>query len=340
MTHRSNRILLFFKIFIFSLFLLSFAGCSALGDFFDELQWDNDTQIQPLDNANQQNSTALPENEQQNPTAKSTQISIVETENPTTQVCLKILAGNPLDITIPDGNRMRPGESFRKTWRLKNAGSCVWTKDFTVVFFSGSVLGASRIQYLSSEVEPGESVDISINMTAPVQPGNYQSDWMLHSPDNQLIGLGPKGTAPFSVRLEVVGAGTATPAPQPTATATLAVFSSGQLSIGVGDQIDLDSGEKTPGKKSDIVLEQGENDSLLITPLNGAKLVAYGQNAPSEKDCRKLEPVESSQTTNNLQSSDYYCFVSNQGMPGYLHLTLINPDERLATLEFLTWFVP
>ncbi len=340
MIHRPEKKPFFFKILYLALLCSIFSGCSESGDFFNRLQWFNRATIQPAGNGASQESTVVPENGQQTPTVITSQTSIGATEIPTGSVCLKIQAGNPLDITIPDGSRMRPGESFRKTWRLKNAGSCVWTKDFAFVFFSGSVLGASRIQFLSSEVKPGESVEISINMTAPVQPGIYQSDWMLRSSDNQLVGLGPKGTAPISVRLEVVGSGTATPAPQPTATATLAVFSSGQLAIGIGDEIDLDSGEKNSGKKCDIVLERDENDLLLITPLNGAKLVAYGQNAPSEKDCRKLEPVEISQNTNNIQSSDYYCFISNQGMPGYLHLTMINPDESLATLEFLTWFIP
>jgi hypothetical protein len=339
MKHRNKMILFVFEITLF-LVIFSLAGCSPTGDIFNGLQWINETQNQPPDNVDSQKLTDLPENEQQNTTPQTTQMPVAATEVPPVQDCLKITAGNPLDITIPDGNRMRPGESFRKTWRLKNSGSCVWTKDFAVVFFSGSMLGASRIQYLSSEVKPGDSVDISITMTAPVQPGIYQSDWMLRSPDNQLAGLGPKGTAPFSVRLEVVGSGTATPAPQPTATATLAVFSSGQLAIGIGDEIDLDSGEKNLGKKGDIVLERDENDFLLITPLNGAKLVAFGENAPSEKDCRKLEPVETSQNTLNIQSTDYYCFISNQGMPGYFHLIMINPDESLATLEFLTWFIP
>lgn len=340
MIHRPDKTSFFFKILSISLVFSILSGCSDSGDFFNGLQWINQPPIQPTGSENSQTLTIMPENGQQTPTVRTTPTSVTLTEVPTTQACLKINAGNPLDITIPDGNRMRPGESFRKTWRLKNTGSCIWTKDFAVVLFSGSVLGASRIQFLSSEVKPGESVEISINMTAPVQPGIYQSDWMLRGPDNQLVGLGPKGTAPFSVRLEVVGAGTATPAPQPTATATLAVFSSGQLAIGIGDEIDLDSGEKNSGKKSDIVLERDENDLLLITPLNGAKLVAYGQIAPSEKDCRKLEPVEASQNTQNIQSSDYYCFISNQGMPGYLHLTIINPDDNLATLEFLTWFIP
>ncbi len=340
MIHRSDQILFSFRIFTLLLVISFLSGCSESGDFFNGLQWAGATQVQPLEDGTSQLSTDLPETEQQNPGVKTSPMPIAATETPTAQECIKITAGNPLDITIPDGNLMRPGESFRKTWRLTNTGSCVWTKDFAIVFFSGSILGASRIHFLSSEVKPGESVDISINMTAPVQPGFYQSDWMLRSPDNQLVGLGPKGIAPFSVRLEVVGAGTATQAPQPTATATPAVFSSGQLSVSVGDQIDLDSGEKNSGKKGDIVLERGEKDSLLITPLNGAKLVAYGQNVPSERDCRKLEPLDAPQTTNNLQSSNYFCFVSNQGMPGYLHLTLINPDENLATLEFLTWFVP
>jgi hypothetical protein len=31
------------------------------------------------------------------------------------------------DVTIPDDTVLDPGESFTKTWRLKNSGTCSWT---------------------------------------------------------------------------------------------------------------------------------------------------------------------------------------------------------------------
>ncbi len=49
-------------------------------------------------------------------------------QTPTSEIaCNQAAAGNPIDITIPDGTKMTPNESFAKTWRLENVGSCTWT---------------------------------------------------------------------------------------------------------------------------------------------------------------------------------------------------------------------
>ena len=45
------------------------------------------------------------------------------------------------DVTIPDDTRMAPGESFTKTWRFKNSGTCHWT-GYTINFLTGDRMGA------------------------------------------------------------------------------------------------------------------------------------------------------------------------------------------------------
>ena len=30
------------------------------------------------------------------------------------------------DVTVPDGAKYEPGATFKKTWRLKNIGTCTW----------------------------------------------------------------------------------------------------------------------------------------------------------------------------------------------------------------------
>ena len=41
------------------------------------------------------------------------------------------------DVTIPDGTVLDPDESFTKTWRLKNSGTCSWTPSYAVIFSNG-----------------------------------------------------------------------------------------------------------------------------------------------------------------------------------------------------------
>lgn len=37
------------------------------------------------------------------------------------------------DVTVPDGTKYEPGETFEKTWRLKNIGTCTWTISYSLV---------------------------------------------------------------------------------------------------------------------------------------------------------------------------------------------------------------
>ncbi len=89
-------------------------------------------------------------------------------------------------------------------------------------------MSAIQTHQLQSEVLPGEVVELSVEMVAPFEPGFYQSNWMLQSPEGELFGLGPNGDAPFWVRIEVVG--TFTPTIQFTQTQTLTVTPTPTLS--------------------------------------------------------------------------------------------------------------
>ena len=110
-------------------------------------------------------------------------------------------AGTPLDVTIPDNSRVSPGESFVKTWRLKNVGSCVWSEDYRVVWYSGDDLGLASQQELGGNVDPGQTFDVSVEMIAPVDPGVYASYWMLRNANGDYFGLGPAGSSPFWARM-------------------------------------------------------------------------------------------------------------------------------------------
>ncbi|RPJ50549.1 MAG: hypothetical protein EHM21_04765, partial [Chloroflexi bacterium] len=118
--------------------------------------------------------------------------------------CDLVQPGRPLDVTVPDDTRFHPGEYFSKTWRLVNVGSCPWTREYAAVWFSGNELGLVRSQPLSKEVRSGQTIDITVDMVAPQTPGTYQSNWKLSNPKGDLVGIGPKGDAPFWVRIVVV----------------------------------------------------------------------------------------------------------------------------------------
>jgi hypothetical protein len=81
------------------------------------------------------------------------------------------------DVTIPDGTVMTPGNTFTKKWRFRNIGSCTWT-GFSLVFDSGDALGGPATKAIST-VNPGQEVDLEVNLTAPATVGNYRGYWRI-----------------------------------------------------------------------------------------------------------------------------------------------------------------
>lgn len=107
------------------------------------------------------------------------------------------------DVTIPDGTAIPPGQQFVKTWRLKNNGTCTWTTAYGLAFESGTQMGAASPLPLPKNVAPGESVDVSIQFTAPSTAANYQSRWMLQDATGTKFGLGKEAKDSFFVEIKV-----------------------------------------------------------------------------------------------------------------------------------------
>ncbi len=108
------------------------------------------------------------------------------------------------DITIPDGTVLDPGELFTKTWQLRNTGACAWNSSYAVVFQEGDSLGGPpAVPLTSGTVLPGETVDVSVNLQAPHEPGTYQGYWMLRNPAGQVFGLGSQADKNFWVKIQV-----------------------------------------------------------------------------------------------------------------------------------------
>jgi hypothetical protein len=117
------------------------------------------------------------------------------------------------DMTVPDGTQFTPGTKFTKTWRVKNAGTSTWTTDYALVFVRGEKLGGPDRQLLTGLVPPGQTVDISVDFTAPANFGTLTSFWMLRSPAGELFGLGPDANQPLYVQVSIIPAAGENPVP-------------------------------------------------------------------------------------------------------------------------------
>lgn len=112
------------------------------------------------------------------------------------------LLANLVSETIPDGTIMQPGDTFWKTWRLKNNGTCTWNSAYKIVYWSGDLMGGLLEYPLPEVVSPGEEVDITLFLKAPASNGNFTSHWKLQSEWGGQFGVG-QYDQPFYVQVNV-----------------------------------------------------------------------------------------------------------------------------------------
>ncbi|HLO33089.1 MAG TPA: NBR1-Ig-like domain-containing protein [Anaerolineales bacterium] len=95
------------------------------------------------------------------------------------------------DVTIPDGSVMKPGEDFIKTWKIRNTGSCTWDEGYSLVFIGGDrAIDPYDFKFKNGDdfVSPGEAIDISIDLTAPLAEGKYQGTWRMQNDQGYYFG--------------------------------------------------------------------------------------------------------------------------------------------------------
>lgn len=108
-----------------------------------------------------------------------------------------------LDTPVELGTTVMPATHFTKTWRVQNDGECTWTTQYALVQVSGSSMGAPAEQALEIEVAPGESLDISLALTAPSEAGSHRGEWMLRNANGNLFGVAASGGAPLITEYQV-----------------------------------------------------------------------------------------------------------------------------------------
>ncbi|HEX6033446.1 MAG TPA: NBR1-Ig-like domain-containing protein, partial [Anaerolineales bacterium] len=111
------------------------------------------------------------------------------------------------DVTIPDNSILTSNMAFTETWRLKNRGSCTWDNTYLVAYISGATMSQQPGYWIlphGQTVAPGQTVDVSVGMTSPVENGNYASYWGLKKVDGQFMPIqgGANGDS-FFVKIKV-----------------------------------------------------------------------------------------------------------------------------------------
>jgi hypothetical protein len=151
------------------------------------------------------------------------------------------LASFVSDVTYPDFTHVAPNQTFVKTWRLRNIGSCSWNSNYLLIFDHGDGLGVTSgytQQLTSNVVNPGQMVDLTVNLTSAAASGTYTGYWRLRDPGGVLFGITPGGGT-FLVKVIVVA--TISVTLSPVISESGSVGSDGIIypgDINVGDSVD------------------------------------------------------------------------------------------------------
>jgi hypothetical protein len=267
-------------------------------------------------------------------------VPIMASVIPTAALCNLAQAGRPIDVTVSDGMRFHPGDGFVKTWRLVNAGTCPWTQGYAVVWFSGDDLGLRHEESFRNIVPPGESIDLSVDMAAPAQPGAYQSNWKLRSDQGELFGIGPGGGSPFWVRIEVYLMNTSTPTPlAPSDTPTPVVLREGGVTLTLNQSLNLENGQVANDASGDLQLKL-IGAHLELVPFGGTRIINMGARVPIPSDCVNA-PVSAEPITLGPElEGNTLCLQTGRGQPGNAQLGKVDLSGNTLELKFALWSVP
>ena len=96
------------------------------------------------------------------------------------------------DVTVPDNAPMSKGQKFTKTWRFMNNGNCSWS-GYTIAFAAGDRMSSPDTAPVP-QTAPGETVDVSVELTAPSVDGSYTGFFELRNASGQTLGIGIEQT--------------------------------------------------------------------------------------------------------------------------------------------------
>lgn len=107
------------------------------------------------------------------------------------------------DVNVPNNSVFTPGTAFTKIWRLKNVGTCTWKTSYRVVLVDGELIGGQNSMPLPAGVAPGQTIDLSMDFTAPKLEGFYRGSWQLRNDRGEIFNMASTANRPFSIAILV-----------------------------------------------------------------------------------------------------------------------------------------
>ena len=94
---------------------------------------------------------------------------------------------------VGEGSRVKertvePDEPFFEIWRVRNSGTCVWDESYSVKEVSNNTFELLQQKKGLAPTAPGDEVEITLSLVAPIEIGSYLAAWQLQTPKEELFG--------------------------------------------------------------------------------------------------------------------------------------------------------
>ncbi len=118
-------------------------------------------------------------------------------------------------VGVTATNTYTSGQTFTVTWTVKNTGTNTWSTSYQArCFTTAYCYNGASVSFIKA-VAPGETIEISINLTAPSVTGDHTTLWVLTNANGVNFGRG------LNYSFKVSGTSSApTATTEPTATVT------------------------------------------------------------------------------------------------------------------------
>jgi hypothetical protein len=95
------------------------------------------------------------------------------------------------DITIPDGEILKPGIDVQKIWAIRNTGTCTWDDGYALIKIAGSPdIGNENFKFVKTSdfVAGGQGINIGIWLDVPCAPGKYEGHYRMRNDQGYYFG--------------------------------------------------------------------------------------------------------------------------------------------------------
>jgi uncharacterized protein YkwD len=104
-------------------------------------------------------------------------------------------------VTIPDGMVIKMGETFTKTWRVRNEGTCSWS-GYELVYAGGEAMNGPMSNPMP-EILPNKYGNVSVELTAPARGGGATGYWLFKNTAGETFGVGAESNGLLWVQINV-----------------------------------------------------------------------------------------------------------------------------------------